>query len=143
MLGCGKEEGGYSEYLCPACGKDLRRIGFACKSCFCLSCAKGYTDDFVAQVSRVLQPGVKYRHMILTVPEQLRITFYRNRHEGELLSAFMRYGYECLEGGSEQGGEAAGEDRSEVSFWTFAQVLAEGKGGTAGDRLEEAGVQSE
>jgi len=26
---------------------------------------------------------------------------------------------------------------------TFAQVLAEGKGGTARDRLEEAGVQSE
>ena len=26
---------------------------------------------------------------------------------------------------------------------TFAQVLAEGKGGTARDRLEEAGVQSD
>jgi Putative transposase len=35
--------------------------------------------------------------MILTVPEQLRITFYRGRHEGELLSALMRSGYECLE----------------------------------------------
>ena len=35
--------------------------------------------------------------MILTVPEQLRITFYRDRHEGKLLSALMRCGYECLE----------------------------------------------
>jgi hypothetical protein len=28
-------------------------------------------------------------------------------------------------------------------FTTFAQVLAEGKGGTVRDRLEEAGVQSD
>jgi hypothetical protein len=97
MLGCGKEEGGYSEYLCTYCGKDLRRIAFTCKSSFCLSCAKGYTDDFVAQVSRVLQPGVRYRHMVLTVAEQLRLPFYRDRHEGKLLSALMRCGYECLE----------------------------------------------
>jgi hypothetical protein len=75
----------------------MRRIAFTCKSGFCLSCAKGYTDDFVAQVSCVLQPGVKYRHMVLTVPEQLRIVFYRNRQGGKLLSALMRYGYACLE----------------------------------------------
>ena len=97
MLGCGREEGGYSEYLCTCCGLDRRRIAFTCKSCFCLSCSKGYTDEFVAQVSRVLQSGIKYRHMILTVPEQLRIYFYRNRQEGELLSGLMRCGYECLE----------------------------------------------
>jgi len=97
MLGCGREEGGYSEYLCMKCGGDRRRIAFTCKSCFCLSCAKGYTDDFVAQVSQVLQPGLRYRHMVLTVPEQLRIYFYRNRQDGKLLSELMRIGYECLE----------------------------------------------
>jgi hypothetical protein len=72
MLGCGKEEGGYSEYLCTKCGRDRRRIAFTCKSCFCLSCAKGYTDDFVVQVGQVLQPGLRYRHMVMTVAEQLR-----------------------------------------------------------------------
>ena len=97
MLGCGREEGGYIEYLCTKCGRDRRRVAFTCKSCFCLSCAKGYTDDFVVQVGRVLQPGLRYRHMILTVPEQLRIHFYRNRQKGEFLSALMRSGYECLE----------------------------------------------
>lgn len=62
MMGCGKEEGEYSEYLCTLCGKDLRRIVFTCKSCFCLSCSKGCTDDLVARVSRVLQPdGCKER----------------------------------------------------------------------------------
>jgi hypothetical protein len=48
MLGCGKESGGYSEYRCVHCGRDVRRIGFSCKSCFCLSCAKKYVDDFVS-----------------------------------------------------------------------------------------------
>jgi hypothetical protein len=97
MLGCGKEAGGYSEYVCTGCGKDLRRVCFTCKSSFCLSCAKGYTEGFVEEVSRVLQPGVRYRHMILTVPEQLRIHFYGDRQKGGLLSALMRCGCECLE----------------------------------------------
>lgn len=97
MLGCGREDGGYIEFRCPRCGKDSRRVAFTCKSCFCLSCGKVYTDEFVAQVSRVLQPGLKYRHMVLTVPEQLRIYFYRDRHEGKLLSELMRCGYACLE----------------------------------------------
>ncbi|MBC2694985.1 MAG: IS91 family transposase, partial [Desulfobacteraceae bacterium] len=35
MLGCGKESNGYSEYICINCGRDIRRIGFSCKSCFC------------------------------------------------------------------------------------------------------------
>ena len=48
-------------------------------------------------MSGVLQPGVRYRHMVLTVAEQLRLGFYRDRHEGKLLSALMRCGYECLE----------------------------------------------
>jgi len=97
MLECGKESGGYSEYICTYCGRDLRRVCFSCKSCFCLSCAKGYVDEFVSQVSKMLHPGVVYRHIILTVPKQLRAVFYRTRHDGRLLSAFMKCGYECLE----------------------------------------------
>ncbi len=56
MLGCGKEEGGYSQYVCMNCGKELRRVAFTCKGCFCLSFSKACTDEFVAQVSRVLGP---------------------------------------------------------------------------------------
>jgi len=97
MLSCGKESGGYCEYICMKCGRDLRRVCFSCKSCFCLSCAKVYADNMVSQVSKMLHPGVIYRHCILTVPEQLRQVFYANRHEGKLLSTFMRTGYQCLE----------------------------------------------
>ena len=97
MLGCGKESGGYSEYRCVYCGGDFLRIGFSCKSCFCLSCSKLYVDEFVAQVSRMLHPGVVYRHIVLTIPEQLRQVFYNVRNNGELLSAMMKSGHECLE----------------------------------------------
>lgn len=97
MLECGTESNGYSEYWCMECGRDLRRVCFSCKSCFCLSCAKVYVDNFVEQVGRMLHPGVVYRHVVLTVPEQLRLTFYQHRHEGRVLSALMRCGYACLE----------------------------------------------
>lgn len=96
MLGCGKESGGYSEYLCMHCGCGRRVICFTCKSSFCLSCTKVYVDNFVSQVSKLLHPGVKYRHLVLTVPKQLRPSFYRNRFTGDLLSSFIRVGYECL-----------------------------------------------
>ncbi len=69
----------------------------SCKSVFCLSCSKKYVDNFVSQVSKMLHPGVIYRHIVLTVPKQLRIVFYHHRHDGSLLSAFMRNGHECLE----------------------------------------------
>ncbi len=97
MLNCGKKEGGYSEYMCPHCGSDLRRICFTCKGSFCLSCAQKYTDDFVAQVSQMLRASLRYRHIVLTVPKQLRNFFYKNRYNGKLLSTFMRCGYSCLE----------------------------------------------
>ncbi len=97
MLGCGEEFNGYSEHICMHCGRDKRRIPFSCKSCFCLSCTKEYVDDFVSQVSAMLHPGVIYRHMVLTLPELLRVVFYEERHNGDLLSAFMRCGHECLE----------------------------------------------
>ncbi len=44
MLGCGDpDKMGFVQYRCCSCG-EVRRIAFTCKSCFCLSCAKVYTD---------------------------------------------------------------------------------------------------
>lgn len=39
MLGCGKLENGYAEYVCPEC-LERKQVAFSCKSSFCLSCAK-------------------------------------------------------------------------------------------------------
>jgi hypothetical protein len=58
MLGCGKESGGYSEYICINCGRDVWKLPFSFKGYFCLSYAKKYVDDFVSQVSAMLHPGM-------------------------------------------------------------------------------------
>ena len=65
----------------------------SCKSSLCLRCAKVDVDNWVAQVSKILHEGVIYRHMVLTVPDVLRTTFYQNAQA--LLSPFMKCGVKC------------------------------------------------
>ena len=92
MLDCGDpEKTGWAEFTCLSCG-ETRRVGFTCKSCFCLSCAQSYADRWVDFVSERLFP-VTYRHIVLTVPEFLRPWFYR---DPSLLSPLMKAGYACL-----------------------------------------------
>jgi hypothetical protein len=96
MLGCGNPaKMGYTEYRCLHCGEGTHRVAMSCKSSLCLRCAKVYVDHWVAQVSKILHEGVIYRHMVLTVPDVLRTTFYQNAHA--LLSPFMRCGVRCLD----------------------------------------------
>ena len=97
MLGCGEEFNGYSKYMCLHCGCDSKKIAFSCKCCFCLSCSKQYVDDFVNNIGKMLHSGVIYRHIVLTLPKQLRLAFFKERHDGTLLSKFMKCGYKCLE----------------------------------------------
>jgi hypothetical protein len=93
MLGCGDpDKMGFVQYRCCSCG-EVRRIAFTCKSCFCLSCAKVYIDRWADFVARRLLPGVTYRHVVLTLPEYLRIWFFR---DPTLLSPLMRAGHACL-----------------------------------------------
>ena len=93
MLDCGDpDKMGYVRYRCCSCGES-RKIAFTCKSCFCLSCAKGYTDKWSDFIGRRLIPQVTYRHEILTVPDFLRIYFYVNP---QLLNKLMQTGNNCL-----------------------------------------------
>ena len=97
MLGCGDVNNGYIEYRCTICGLDVKYIPFTCKSTFCLSCGKVYADSVVSQVSRMLHPGVTYRHIVLTVPQQLRQIFNNNRKNKTLYAALMKTAYQCLQ----------------------------------------------
>lgn len=93
MLACGDpDKMGYVQYRCFHCG-ETRRISFSCKSSFCLSCSKVYTDRWVEFIGRRLFPGVVYRHVTLTVPEFLRVWFYR---DPSLTSKLMPIGHACL-----------------------------------------------
>jgi Transposase zinc-binding domain/Putative transposase len=87
MLGCGDPAHGHALYLCPDClGRHV--VAFSCKSQFCLSCARVYGQNWVETVAEMLHPGVKYRHLILTVPEALRALIYQ--HAVPLLEGLMQ-----------------------------------------------------
>ena len=128
-LNCGMEQGGYSEYRCYECLDGIKRIPFSCKSSFCLTCGKVYTDNVVAQISRTLHAGMGYRHIVLTVPEQLRIYFYQNRHKGELLSSFMQTGSRCLESA------VSAMVRKEVKIGCVVVVQTHGRNGSYNPHL--------
>jgi hypothetical protein len=94
MLDCGDpEKMGFVQYRCCNCG-ETRRIAFTCKSCFCLSCGKVYTDRWADFIARRLLPGVTYRHVVLTMPDFLHVWFRRNP---ALLSQLIRAANACLE----------------------------------------------
>src|SRR5499433_957773 len=96
MLACGEPEKiGYIESRCLHCGEGTHQVAMSCKSSLCLRCAKVYVDNWVSQVSRMLHEGVIYRHLVLTVPEILRKTFYQQAQA--VLSPFMRCGVRCLD----------------------------------------------
>ncbi|MBC8554312.1 MAG: transposase [Candidatus Brocadiales bacterium] len=96
MLSCGNpEEMGYIEYLCQSCGDGRRLVPMSCKSTLCLRCGKVYVDNWVSQVSKMLHNGVIYRHIVLTMPDNLRSLFYK--YSVELYGKFFSCGAKCLD----------------------------------------------
>lgn len=93
MLDCGDPlKMGYAQFRCLSCGHS-HRVGFSCKSTFCLSCSKPYADRWVDFIGNRLLPGIAYRHFVLTMPDFLALWFYKFR---ELLDPLMKTGFTCL-----------------------------------------------
>lgn len=83
MLGCGDFSNGYIEYRCR-CGHS-KLVAFTCKSRFCPSCGVAYTDRWVDNM-REKMFSVAHRHVVFTIPEELRIVFAKNRKLLKVLS---------------------------------------------------------
>ncbi|MBF0299513.1 MAG: transposase zinc-binding domain-containing protein [Oligoflexia bacterium] len=96
MINCGDPKKVFVEYRCTYCGKDSRIIGFNYKSSLCLKCGAIRAYDFVEEVMAKLHYGAVYRHLTLTISEQLRSLFYKNRHSKDLYNRFYKIGWECL-----------------------------------------------
>src|SRR5262249_34009872 len=79
---------------CLPCGQGKPLVAMRWKSSLCLRCAKVYVANGGRQGSQVLQEGVLYRHIILTVPAMFRTTLYHKA--AVVLSAWMRCGVQCL-----------------------------------------------
>jgi hypothetical protein len=94
---CGDPSFGYVEYGCMHCGQSKHRVGFTCKTKFCLRCGRVASENFVVQVIGRLHSKIVYRHLILTIPEQLYSFFYKNRHNKELYNYFYLSGRDFIQ----------------------------------------------
>lgn len=76
MLKCMDISNGYVEYRC-SCG-ETKKVGFSCKSRLCNSCGKVKIDKWVEDVTEDML-NVSHRHMVFTIPEELRDVFLKKR----------------------------------------------------------------
>jgi len=86
MLICGTKEMGYAVYMCTNCSQHPERIVFfTCKSRFCTSCGKCRSaDQRKNRIYVILDKS--HRHLVFTIPEQLRAKIYQNRSLLKVLS---------------------------------------------------------
>ncbi len=68
---------GHALYYCEHCNK-FKPVAFTCKSRFCNSCGAKYTQDRAESISSKLI-RCTHRHIVFTIPEELRIFFIRDR----------------------------------------------------------------
>ncbi len=78
IINCGDPSMGHALYYCPDCGK-LKYVGFTCKSRFCNSCGANYIQDRALSISRKLI-NCPHRHVVFTLPKELRIYFRKDRN---------------------------------------------------------------
>jgi len=74
---CGSSDLGHRRYECLGCEGNTKPvfIYFSCKSRFCNKCGKKYTDDWSDKQQELIF-NVPHRHMVFTIPEELRKVFF-------------------------------------------------------------------
>jgi hypothetical protein len=77
IIKCGEPSMGHAIYYCENCGK-FKHVYFTCKSRFCNSCGAKYIQDRASSISAKLI-RCKHRHVVFTIPEELRIFFRKDR----------------------------------------------------------------
>lgn len=77
MLSCGDPKNGFALFSCKNCGVSLR-VPFRCKSRFCNSCGSAYQNDRAHSISAKLI-ACRHRHIVFTIPEELRFFFFEDR----------------------------------------------------------------
>ena len=86
VLKCKDTKYGFIELKCDKCNT-TKKIGFTCKSRFCTSCGKIYTDNWIDNMLGNLI-NVKHRHIVFTIPEELRKFFGIDRQRLKILPKF-------------------------------------------------------
>lgn len=77
MLSCGCIENGCTVYRCPDCNREYL-VPFTCKSRFCTSCGQMYRKNWSDKL-RIHMLECEHKHIVFTIPEELREEFRRDR----------------------------------------------------------------
>jgi len=77
IMNCREPSLGYSLYFCEHCNK-FKYVYFTCKSRFCNSCGMKYQEDRALNISSKLI-NCTHRHIVFTIPEELRVFFRKDR----------------------------------------------------------------
>ena len=77
MINCQNPNLGHALYICEHCGK-FKCVPFTCKSRFCNSCGSKYQKARALSLSSKLI-NCKHRHIVFTIPAELRFLFRKNR----------------------------------------------------------------
>lgn len=78
MMQCGNPELGYALYFCDHCHQFMH-VPFRCKSRFCNTCGVKYANDRALSISKKII-RCKHRHIVFTIPQQLRSYFLNDRY---------------------------------------------------------------
>ena len=92
MIGCQDPSKGFALYSCPDCGVH-KRVAFTCKSRFCNTCGAKYSKDRALAMSNTLLKA-PHRHVVFTIPEELRPYFALDR---SLLNILFEAAAETIE----------------------------------------------
>lgn len=77
MLHCGDLDKGYGLYYCHHCNR-FHYVPFRCKSRFCNTCGTAYQADRAESISAKLI-NCRHRHIVFTIPQELRELFRKDR----------------------------------------------------------------
>lgn len=77
MMECGDPSKGHALYYCEHCNK-FKHVSFRCHSRFCNTCGTTYQMDRSDSISAKLI-NCKHRHIVFTIPDELRIYFRKDR----------------------------------------------------------------
>jgi len=83
IIGCQNPNKGFTLYVCPKCDMKMR-VAFTCKSRFCNCCGAKYSKDRALSMSAKLLK-CPHRHVVFTIPEELRKYFAYDRNLLNLL----------------------------------------------------------
>ena len=85
MMNCQNPDLGHALYQCQHCG-EFKCVPFTCKSRFCNCCGIKYQQDRANVLSAKLI-NCRHRHIVFTIPQELRIYFRKDR---ELLNVLFK-----------------------------------------------------